>query len=598
MSRYFVSIAGLAVLIAALPVSAQRVWIVYPSSYEGSFQDHPTGEFDGGGQLGGGYRWGEGFDGVRRGYWNLTKDNVIPVGHSEPFPAKPATYFLEQWVPSSTPSGVTWDSADWTELPVEVTYDGPGGDEEAMHNLFIPWEGQFNTNHQWIKTELNEPEGTWKQAGPGPQAPDDESCFAWGNGPNSDRVWLKRGSTLYTKWNFGGPSINLPAHPITAIRITEAVPFTPTCDSATLGGPVDLRCIGNADPLYFQDEAFGGAPGPLYGSCVGDPLCPVTTRFKSFSNEVMSFDGNAALAVDDFIVGTCFYGGTPYNIPLTPGLPASGSYTAQLPDGNVTFQLRYDGFNTIKWKTEGVPDVGGEFDETRVFTLNEVPDREFVSGEYGKLHFLSVTSGQSAGMLIIEAVYDDATTDIRTVNLYDWFGQDGDATSIPVGFNGLPKSTVGAIGFGRVNREGVSDGAGGGDANGAWLMAHTVEVDPCKTLSQVNLSISPEVSGRVQVIAATFEPQICKDCPTPIFDVAGGGPNRDEPDGSVDQYDFAAFQRCLTGPDPDPGVFDPENCVCMDVDNNQVVDDYDFQFFLNCYTGPALGPPPAGCDEP
>jgi hypothetical protein len=578
MSRFYISLIGLVVLAAAIPVRAQRTWIVYPSSFNGSFQDHPTGEFNGGGQFGGGYRWGEGFDGVRRGFWELTSDKVIPFGTTtDPFPAKPATYFLEQWVPSDTPVGVTWDNTSWTELPIEVNYIAKDSSEEATKNLFIPWDGQFGTNHQWIKMELNQTPGTWRQAGPGPQCPESEACDAFGQAPTGNRVWLKRGSALYTKWNFsGGP----PAHAITAIRITEAVPFTPTCDTATLGGPVDLRCVGNADPLYYQGEPFGG-----------------TTGFFAFAGaDVMAIDGNNALAVDNFIVGTCITPTHPYNVPLTPGLPANGAYTAHLPAGDVAFQLHYDGYNTIKWKSG---DFGGEYDRNRIFTLNGVAEQEFVSGEYGKLHFLSVMSGQNIGTLDVEAVYDDQTSGMHSVNLYEWFNQDGDATTIPVGSMGQPKSLGTSIGFARVNKEGVSLGSGGGDAGGAWLMAHTIEIDPCKTLTQVKLSISPDADGQIHVIAATFEADVCKDCATPIFDVAGGGVGRTEPDGSVDQYDFARFQLCLTGSTPPPGVFDPELCACMDVDNNEAVDGDDFQYFLACVTGPASGtPPPAGCDQP
>ncbi len=572
---------ALGVLMAAVPAQAQRAWIVYPSFFEGAFLEHPTGEFDGGGQFGGGYKYytTDSFDGVRRGYWDLTNDNIVPVApNTDPFPSKAAQYFIEQWVPSSTPAGVTWDiNAFWNELPIEVTYQGPGSDEEATNNLAIPWGGQFGTNHQWIKMELNQPEGTWRQAGPGPQSPASDTCSA--TGQTGNRVWLKRGASLYTKWNFLPPP---PAHAITALRITEVVPFTQTCDSATQGGPVDLRCLGNADPLYEQGEPFHG-----------------TRDNKPFPGaEAVTIDGDAALAVESFTIGTCIEPQFPFNVPLTPGLPASGTYTAQLPDGNVNFQFRFDGLNSIKWKTEGVPDIGGEFDETRVFTLNETPEQEFLVGNYSRLYLLSVTSGQSAGTIDVEAVYDDQSSDQLSANLYDWFGQDGDATSIPVGVQGKRKDQTNAIGFSRVDGKGVSLDAGGGNADGAWLMAHIVEIDGCKTLEQIKLSLSAGASGRVQVLALTLEGGGCA-CSTPVFDIAGGGPDLTEPDGSVDQTDFAYFQRCLTGSNPAPGLFDEENCACLDVDGNEAIDDDDFQFFLACATGPASGtPPPAGCDQP
>jgi hypothetical protein len=333
MARRFTLVTSLlAISVSASPSPAQRSWIIYPSSFEGSFLEHPSGEYNGGGMFGGGYRYytENAFDGVRRGYWDITVENAIPEApNTDLFPAKPRLYFVEQWVPSSTPPGVTWDNTIyWTELPIEVTYSGPGSGEEATNNLYIPWNGQYDTNHQWIKMELNQPEGTWRQAGPGPQAPDSASCSAPGNTPASLQVWAKRGTSLYTKWNFLPPP---PAHAITAVRLTEVNAYSPSCDSATYGGAVDLRCVGNADPMYFQGEAFAGSP-----------------EGKSFDGaEVVSFDGNASLAVESWTVGTCIEPGFPYNVPLTPGLPASGQYTAHLAEGDVSFQLRYDGLNTI-----------------------------------------------------------------------------------------------------------------------------------------------------------------------------------------------------------------------------------------------------------
>jgi hypothetical protein len=231
-----------------------------------------------------------------------------------------------------------------------------------------------------------------------------------------------------------------------------------------------------------------------------------------------------------------------------------------------------------------------------VFVLNEVPDQEFVSGYYSTLHFLTVTSGQSIGTLNVEAVYDDASSDIVQVGLYDWFNQDGDAQSIPVGHQGKRRDQVNSIGFARADREGISLDAGGGNFDGAWLFAHSVAVDACKTLTQVKLSISPDADGRIHVIAATFDDGICQACSTPVFDVFGAPPADTEPDGAVDQKDFAAFQRCLNTV---PGEYTEPYCQCLDVTGDEMVNGDDFTYFLACLTGPApANPPPAGCDEP
>jgi len=556
--------------IAAAPAAAQRQWVVYPSAYDGGFQEHPTGDFDGRA-----YIYGSGFDGVRRGYWDITAQNSIPVApNSDVFPAKPALYAVEQWVPSSTPAGVTWV---W--LPIETLYHGrnSGQPEEGQRNVYIPWSGQYGTNHQWIGMDLNDPAGTWEPAGPGPQAPDGPDCSAWGEGPQSLQMWMKRGSALYTKWNFGwdvGP------HAITAVRLTEIFPVEAVCDAATLGGPVDLRCIGNADPLYGTAEVFARSPET-------------------------TIDNDNALGVENYVVPAC--PGIPYpsesklEVPLSPGLPPNGLYTAHPPQGDVTFRFRYDGSNTLKW-------AGTEFDRNRVFTLNGTAGREFVEGAYRKLHFLTTTSGGN-GKFLIQAVYSDSSTADFAVNLYDWFNQDGDAGSVAVGVDGQPRTVglctqqnPGGCGFLRINRDGRSDGSGGGGHDGAFLFTHTLAVDPCRTLTQVKLSLSAEAAGSIHVLAATFEaaqPGDCRNCSTPVFDVAGGGVGHLEPDGAVDMTDFAVFQRCFTGPNPTAGLFDAEKCGCLDVNGDEDVDGDDFYFFGRCATGPAPAEPAwIGCDDP
>ena len=137
----------------------------------------------------------------------------------------------------------------------------------------------------------------WRSGGPGPQCPNSAACTA---GVNGLQMWTKRGSTLYIKWNFGWDIV----HPATAIRLTEINPDTGTCGTATLGGPVDLRCVGNADPMYYSHEPFANNPNRR--------------------QQTVTIDGDNALAVDRFSVWVCLNPGFPYNEPLTPGLAGNG----------------------------------------------------------------------------------------------------------------------------------------------------------------------------------------------------------------------------------------------------------------------------------
>jgi hypothetical protein len=82
--------------------------------------------------------------------------------------------------------------------PIESQFHGEGG-ETFPYEDDIPWVGQFNTNHQWIKLDDTPTVNQWNTTGPGPQAPDSANYNASGFGT---RMWLTRGSWLYAKWDF------------------------------------------------------------------------------------------------------------------------------------------------------------------------------------------------------------------------------------------------------------------------------------------------------------------------------------------------------------------------------------------------------------
>lgn len=119
-------------------------------------------------------------NGVRRANWTFD------------FADMSTTAFLAEiwvYVPTAGPHG--WQ-------PVEVTFNGSASDAWPIEPN-IPWYGQYGTNHQYLGNDWNKT-GQWVKCGMGPQGPTDSDYYASGNG---DKVWVKKGSTLYTKWDFG-----------------------------------------------------------------------------------------------------------------------------------------------------------------------------------------------------------------------------------------------------------------------------------------------------------------------------------------------------------------------------------------------------------
>jgi len=539
----FVATAVVLSLTMAAAAPAQGPWIIEDYTLEGPGWT----EVPGGGYGGTNYHYATGYWTGRRASWSFDFPDV---------PAEPRLYRVEQWIPSVTPGGVTWGP-----LPIEVTFVGDRDFNEEGRLLWeIPWIGWDDTNHQWIDMAQSGPPGAFQAAGPGPQAPEDQMCDA---DPNGDYVWLQKGSVLYTKWQWYPPLP--PAHAVTALRITDANQPPPEgCGPPMpeVDGALDLRTVGNADPLYGRKQVLNEA---------------------FYNNKLMMVrDGDATLGVEDYKDPRF---GWP---PLPLGLPYDMLYTAHLASGDVSFVLRYDGLNTIKWRTDNdVPELGRD----NVFTLNDVPGQEFEEGNYDKLYFLTTKSGGHHGELIVEADYDDATTESFAVKLYEWFYSDGDSGSLAVGIGGELRSD-GTYGFRRINTDGAPANDPSGSLNGAYMFVHPIDVDENKILSKVRLSIVPDernggqLNGSICVFAATFIKGLA--CNTPVFDADG--------DADVDHDDFGAFQACFTGQDPDEGVFDWENCGCLDVDEDEDVDENDYDAFEACASGPDVPADPA-CDD-
>ncbi len=558
--------AGLAVSVVNL-----RSWVIPIMELQGeggingpdptkSWQMVATGGYDDGVRPGvgsypldGRYYWRLWDPGLvwQRVYWRFDAADI---------PSQPRLYTIECWVPYLGEG----DPKSWKQIDVMINgINTPAGWNQAM----VPTNG----HNQWIKKgQLGgaETEGGWKPAGPGPNAPAGPECATAMTG---SYLWLKKGSELYMD---GSTAVGF-KYGVSALRITEVESAAPVCDPPATDGPLDLRCIGNADPLYTIGEGFGRG----YEAHVdGNALAVSGYRWPCNDNSTN------VLPIAEGV-----------GLPYAPETPDSAMYTAQLPTGDVSFNLRYRGMNSLKWRNDG----SGAFSRENVFTLNSVPDRDFVSGRFGRLYVLTTKAGNS-GKLRVEKVYTDGTSDVTEAQLYDWYNQDGDAGSMAVGVDGrLRSAAADVLGFQRLNSDGLAPGgwgpgSNGGTHSGAFLFVHPVDIDRSRILAQVKFSLAEldTYGGELVIVGVTLEASPCSNQP---FDSVGGEPNDTGPDGSVDQVDFGAFQACWSG------TLEYENrarCRCFDVDGNGKIDEYDLGKFEACATGPGVGPSPVGCELP
>lgn len=180
MKKFLIIGAAVVALGAVVPAHAYLgdVYTLYPDHREGGGWTVYTGE-----GLNGTDAYGAiGADGVRRIYWELSGPGL---------PSTPEQFTIEIWDPAVGGNG--WQ-------PIQGVLNGSAGDQFPIEPG-IPWQGQFGTNGQWIGSEGSpNTAGQWVATGPGPQAPVDASPTSPGNG---DRMWLKDGSWLYAKWDFG-----------------------------------------------------------------------------------------------------------------------------------------------------------------------------------------------------------------------------------------------------------------------------------------------------------------------------------------------------------------------------------------------------------
>jgi hypothetical protein len=149
--------------------------------------------------------------GVNRVYWELSG---LSVNNSSPLPATTELYKIEYY-------GTT-DAGHNSWQPIESQFNGAGGETYPIEPG-IPWAGLFGTNHQYVAGDGFD-DGQWHVAGPGPQA--DNNAPADGT-----MMWLKSGSWLYAKWDFGFPI----DRSWSAVRLTQ-VTGVPEPSTVLLGG--------------------------------------------------------------------------------------------------------------------------------------------------------------------------------------------------------------------------------------------------------------------------------------------------------------------------------------------------------------------------
>ena len=155
---------------------------------------------------------------IARVYW-VVPNTVDP---------SPQLYKIEWWT-SQTDNGYQ---------PFEVQYNGVAGDS-AGFDPNIPWHGQFSTNHQYVGNNGANLTGVWNSTGPGPQSPGDASDGTQSSTDprypanpdiaDGSSVWLKPGSEIFVKWDFG--FYNQQENTVSDLRLTQV---TPTPEPAAL----------------------------------------------------------------------------------------------------------------------------------------------------------------------------------------------------------------------------------------------------------------------------------------------------------------------------------------------------------------------------
>jgi len=187
---------------------------------------------------------GDGWDGVRRAYWELNGYGSLG---NEP-PEEVELYRIEFFAPSAD-CGTDWQ-------PIESQLRAVDGETFPIEPI-IPWVGAYGTNHQWIGTD-GFSDGQWHSAGPGPHTPESARYDA---GPHGLYMWLKKGAWMYAKWDFGWATNRC----WSALRLTQMTPWGACCIPPT-------QCV--QVPSQFACQAMQGRYHGDGSNCDVIECCP------------------------------------------------------------------------------------------------------------------------------------------------------------------------------------------------------------------------------------------------------------------------------------------------------------------------------------
>jgi hypothetical protein len=187
------------------------------------------------------------FDSVARIYWKL---GGLSINNGTPVPTETALYSL-QFIGTPGTGRYGWQ-------PVESQFGGITGEQYPYDNRIL-WDGESNTNHQYIAAN-GANDRNWHALGPGPHTPSSALHNASGSGTY---MWLTAGSWLYAKWQFNIPSDCNCNRSWSAILLKQEPPTLP----ATVAGDYNKNGAVDAADYVLWRKTLGqqGAGMPADG---------------------------------------------------------------------------------------------------------------------------------------------------------------------------------------------------------------------------------------------------------------------------------------------------------------------------------------------